>query len=249
LIKPRFGPYSKLRLPDYVREIYRQISQDIHSSFNTESYPGIWYGNSNHLYATANFRFKRKFWKSPTINKKMWIASMLPEQEALKKIGLIVDRVLENYLDSKSANLFAVNENFSILFADSILKMHPNAKIVVVLRNSLDVYADSLRVGWLAMPYKIEQFARWQNEMFKQVERIKAIRPEQIHIVWFEDLCENYELELSRLKEFIPGKLNKLNERKFFPEKSIKNIGQWESEAPWLSEYSHLFEFDRLKGG
>jgi hypothetical protein len=243
LVKPGFGPYSKLRLPDYVREIYLRIAQDLHLKFDMESYRGLWYGNSNHLFAVANFKIRRVAWKSKLITKRMWVATMMERDDSLQLIGDIVDNALEGYLQQQDADLFAVNENFSILYADSILTMHPNAKIVVVLRDPLDVYADSLRVGWLAMPYEIDYFVRWQNTMHQQVVRAKERWPDRIHVVEFESLCNNYEQEVSALKAFIPGILDDLEQQSFVPERSRKNIGQWKTRAPWLERHSDRFTY------
>jgi len=242
LVKRGLGPYSKLRLPEYVRVIYLRIARDVRVSFNTESYQGLWYGNSNHMLAMANFAMRKFAWKSPLINKRMWLANIMDRRDSFHVIGKIVDSALEDYLIGQNADLFAVNENFSILFADAILEMHPGAKIVVVLRDPLDVYADSLRVGWLAMPYDIDQFIRWQNTMFNQVRRAKSRWADRIHVVWFESLCVNYEDELTRLKAFIPGVLNSLERQRFFPERSKKNIGQWKKRVPWLNEYRRHFK-------
>ena len=102
---------------------------------------------------------------------------MMEGEDSLRQIGGVVENALEGYLQQKDADLFAVNENFSILYADSILTMHPTAKIVVVVRDPMDVYADSLRVGWLAMPYEIDGCVRWQKAMYRQVTRAKARWP------------------------------------------------------------------------
>ncbi|MFM7012208.1 MAG: sulfotransferase [Betaproteobacteria bacterium] len=243
LTKPGFGPYSKLRLPEYVRDIYRQIVRDLHVKFDMDSYRGLWYGNSNHLFALANFKFRRIAWKSKPITKRMWLATMMEQDDSLRLIGSIVDNALEGYLQQQNADLFAVNENFSILYADSILTMHPNAKIVVTLRDPLDVYADSLRVGWLAMPYEIDRFVRWQNTMYQQVSRAKSRWPNRIHVVEFERLCTNYEKEIAALKVFIPGKLDHLEQQRFVPERSRKNIGQWKTRAPWLEKHRDRFTY------
>jgi hypothetical protein len=245
LVNPGFGPYSRLRLPDYVREIYRRIAHDILMRFHAESYPGLWYGNSNDFIARANFVLRRRFWKHPWLTKRMWQADMLEKGDALRAIGKIVDASLDDYLRQKDADLFAVNENFSILFSDAILEMHPQAKIVIVLRDPLDVYADSLRVGWLAMPYEIEKFIRWQNAMYQQVERAKERWGERIHIVWFENLCNQYEKEVAALKAFIPGCLVEQKEQRFIPERSKKNIGQWKTHAPWLADYRDRFGYTK----
>ncbi|NIH03334.1 sulfotransferase [Providencia rettgeri] len=232
-----FGPYSKLKLPTYLKDAYAKIEFDIKKEFNLECYQGLWYGNSNSFIASANFAMKRKLWKKDFINKPMWLTEFSSKNEALTIIGSIVEKHLFNHLIETNNQHFAVNENFSVLFSDSILHMHKKAKIVVVIRDILDVYADAHKAGWLAMPYNINQFIKWQKQMYSQLIKLKSTNSERIHIVKFESLCNDYENEIIRLKKFIPDLLNKRVTERFKPDVSKKNIGQWKSTHPWLEQY------------
>ncbi|USD65115.1 sulfotransferase [Vibrio sp. SCSIO 43136] len=238
LTNPGFGPYSKLKLPSYVKDAYINIEQDIKKEFGCEGYKGLWYGNSQSILASANFVMKRKFWKKDLVNKQMWLTDFSTRDEALSIIGSAVEKQLFNHLEETGNKHFAINENFSILFADSILKMHKESKIVVVVRDLLDVYADSHRVGWLAMPYDIEQFIKWQKRMYHQLIELKSSNPERIHIVGFESLCNDYDCELERLKKFVPELMETRITERFKPEISKNNIGQWRNSHPWLEKYS-----------
>ena len=243
LIKPGFGPYSRLSLPSYIIDSYKQIFEKIKLTLEIEKYPGIWYGNSNDFFAKSNFIFKKIFWKNPLINNKMIFSNTLEQKEVSSLIGEIVEIVLEKSLKSLNADLFAINENYSILFSDSIFEMHPNSKIIVVVRNPFDVYADSKRVGWLAMPYDIKQFIKWQNILVEQVESARLKWPDKILITKFENLCTNYDLEFDRINKFIPGFMNEIKIKKFFPERSKKNINQWKINFKWLDEYRDSFNY------
>ena len=238
LTNPGFGPYSKLKLPEYVKSSYIEIEQELYKEFGCEVYKGLWYGNSSSILASANFAMKRMFWKRDILNKKMWLTNFTTREQTFSIIGSAVERQLFNHLEQSDNHHFAINENFSILFADSILEMHKESKIVVVVRDLLDVYADSHRVGWLAMPYDIKQFIKWQRRMYCQLLELKANNPDRIHIVSFEALCNDYENELARLKRFVPDVMNHRVSEKFIPEKSKKNIGQWRKTHLWLEKYS-----------
>lgn len=238
LTNPGFGAYSKLKLPNYVKDAYINIEQDLKKEFGSQGYKGLWYGNSHSFLASANFVMKRKFWKQDIINKQMWLTEFSTREEAFSIIGAAVEKQLFNHLESTGNRHFAINENFSILFSNSILEMHKTSKIVVVVRDLLDVYADSHRVGWLAMPYNIDHFIKWQRRMYHQLMELKAKNPERIHIVGFESLCHDYEFELTRLKEFVPEVMTLRTGDKFNPEVSKKNIGQWRNTHPWLEKYN-----------
>ncbi|WP_432453562.1 sulfotransferase [Agarivorans sp. QJM3NY_29] len=238
LTKPSFGPYSKLKLKGYLKEAYIQIESDLKKEFGYEGYKGLWYGNSQSFLASANFVMNRKFWKKNLINKQMWLTDFSTKEEAFSIIGTVVEKQLFKHLEKTGNKHFAINENFSILFSNSILEMHRDAKIVVVIRDLLDVYADSFRVGWLAMPYEIDKFIKWQKRMYLQLIELKSNNPDRIHIVSFEALCNNYDDELVRLKEFIPELLEQRVTLKFKPEVSQKNIGQWRNSHCWLEKYN-----------
>lgn len=48
------------------------------------------------------------------------------------------------------------------MFPEKIFNMLPNSKMVLVIRDPKDVYADSLRVKWAAIPEDPKEFIKWQ---------------------------------------------------------------------------------------
>jgi hypothetical protein len=81
--------------------------------------------------------------------------------------------------------------------------------------------------------------------MYRQVTRAKARWPTRIHVVEFENLCNHYDRELAAIRTFSPGSLEQLEQHRFVPERSRKNIGQWKTRAPWLEKHSDRFAYLR----
>ena len=150
---------------------------------------------------------------------------------------------LNELLNNSRKTHLVLNENFSILRADELFKLHPTSKIILTTRSPLDVYADSYRVGWLAMPYEIEKFISWQNKMIDQVSTIYERHREKILIIPFEDLVNDYESIKVKILEFTGLHSDHIDElREFDPSISKRNIGQWKKTCPWLEEYENSFQ-------
>lgn len=243
-----FGLYSMLNHGKAVRQCIDNIRLEVTSEVKEVEYSGLWYGNSNIFTSKLNFLFKRKFWKSKKLNYKMTILKDYTDIDAYARLGHIVERNLLKLTNQKDKTHLVLNENFSILRADEIFKMHPEAKIVLTVRSPLDVYADSHRVGWLAMPYEIEKFIKWQNKMMKQISVLQNRYKNNILILSFEDLVLDYEATKNRIASFtgLSGSAN-TPLSKFDPKVSSINIDQWKKEFSWLSEYRDQFDLISLE--
>lgn len=245
LSRARLGPYSKLTLPQEVKSLFEDIAVQVCQKLEVDDFRGLWYRNSNHISATLNFRPNRIFWKNFLFTKLMHVYPNAHEGGIHRRLGEIVEERIFETFPAESNSIIAINENFSILRAREILQMHPDARIVLVLRDPLDVYADSHRVGWLAMPYNIEQFISWQNNMHMQVNDVFNELPDKILPLRFEDLCRDYDAQRKRLEQFLPNTLVRSDELRFFPEKSKLNIGQWKHKFAWLEDYRNRFAYNR----
>ena len=119
---------------------------------------------------------------------------------------------------------------------------------MLVVRDPLDVYADSYRVGWLAMPYDIQMFIHWQWQMFNQVKTARKTYPDKFSIVSFEQLVNNYDTVSIRIIDFLGLDWSKHAVKTIFdPERSKKNIGQWRKTHSWLEAYrGQLPDFTEL---
>ena len=240
LINARFGSYSNLKLPKWIKRTYSRLTAEINKKFDVSEYRGLWYGESNKLFSIANFRFNRILWKYKYINHKIY-SIKFNNNDVTHEIGDYFQKIIFEEINNENITTVGVNENFSILRTSDLFKLHKNTKIILVIRNPLDVYADSLRVGWLAMPYNIDKFIVFQNNLYKQLTKIYNSHSKCIHLIRFEDLCKNYDHELNKLKNFLPDTLIAQKNKIFDPNISIKNIDQWQRYSPWIKKYEKNF--------
>lgn len=238
-----FGKYSLLSHNQEISKCLDQIRSEILAEILSFQYTGLWYGNSNILNSKLNFLFRRVFWKKRLINYDMFLLKHYSKRSIYQVIGAIIEKNLNDLLYNTTKSHLVINENFSILRADEIFRLHPTSKIILTTRSPLDVYADSYRVGWLAMPYEIEKFILWQNKMIEQVSTIYERNRDKIMIIPFEDLVLDYETRKAEILDFTGLQSVHLDQfSKFDPAISKKNIGQWEKICPWLREYADRFE-------
>ena len=237
------GRYSHLRLTKGHADCIHSIRERVMSCLIDEEYSGLWYGNSNFFNSKLNFLLGRSFWKSRFINKRMYLCNSKGKiKDFFCELGELVEASLSDLSKANSINHFIVNENFSIFFAEEIFRMHPNAKIILTVRNPLDVYSDSKRVGWLAMPYDIHQFIKWQNSMCSQVREIYLKFPEKIFVQPFETLVSEYERSVGSLSIFLGLDITQHDTKTIFkPEESAVNVEQWKRQDPWLAKYQDQF--------
>tara|TARA_B100000900_G_scaffold415914_1_gene447844 strand:+ start:682 stop:1665 length:984 start_codon:yes stop_codon:yes gene_type:complete len=241
LTNSKIGSYSTLKLSPWIKLAYREFHSYLLSEIKVHEYRGTWYGETNKILAKLNFHPYRFLWKKSFINRKMYVLENILDSRLLIKIGEKLKTIIYSHAGIQNNECIAINENFSILRAEAIFNLHPNSKMILVIRDPLDVYADSLKVGWLAMPYDINQFIVWQNQMHSQIEDLHKRFRDKIHILKFEDLCTEFENELKRIHTFLPGILKKRKDQLFFPEVSKKNIGQWKEKNSWIEAYRKEF--------
>lgn len=244
-----FGRYATLNLGKDLSKCIASIKVDVINSIATKRYSGLWYGNMDLIRAKLNFVLSRCFWKSAAVNKHMWLCNSAGAlSDPYRLCGKIVEKHLGEMAKTKGFSAIAINENFSILFSDEIFKMHPESKILVAIRCPLDVYSDSKRVGWLAMPYEIDSFIQWQNEMVNQLIAAKNKFPDRILVLAFEDLVSKYDQSVMMIQKFLDLSTD-VHKKKthFIPEISSKNIGQWRKNDPWLDSYKDKFNFYKYR--
>lgn len=240
------GRYATLRLGKDLAGCISSIKTEVLNLVVDKCYSGLWYGNMNLVRAKLNFVFSRLFWKSSAINKNMWLCKTIETTSSSYRLfGKVVEKSLESLAKDKNLSTVAINENFSILFSDEIFRMHPESRIIVAIRNPLDVYSDSKRVGWLAMPYEIDAFILWQNQMLNQLIAAKKKFPSKILVVAFEDLVSDYDQTLTQIQKFLGLNADVQHSKRtfFIPEVSSKNIDQWMKKDLWLRDYKDRFNF------
>ncbi|MBE8564349.1 sulfotransferase [Vibrio sp. OPT20] len=227
------SPYISLEHKNWFGTSFSNKCDDFIGNLIELEFDGVWYGIDSLLMRKLN-RFKT-LRKSRFGSKRMYVGKNLSDEEFSKYVQDFIDNLVEPVLKSRGANRFCFNENLSCMFPEKILNMLPHAKMILVVRDPKDVFADSLRVKWAAIPESTEEFIKWQTLVYQgwmkvqmKVENNPALAS-RIMVVKFEDLIENYEDLVPKIFGFLNIDPDEHVRKKQFllPELSGKNIGQW----------------------
>lgn len=228
------GPYYGLDHSKYFGEHLMRLTEEFLETLSTVDYRGLWYGESSLWRARTNF-IAEPLRRRRLNSVRMQFGPALEESEFDQLAADYVKGLVDRLLEKTGSRLLCFNENLSCMFPEKILSMVPGGRIILVVRDPKDVYADSLRVRWLGMPEAFAQYLEWQyaiNEGWLRVERrIQEWDPDQrsLLVVRFEDLILDYGRTKDGIMEFLALEASS-HVRAFQyldPEKSRKNIGQW----------------------
>lgn len=198
-------------------------------------YRGIWYGNASRIERKLNtFSYLRK---SRIGSKKMYVGKNLDAAEFSSAARKYIENLVSFLLKKHNKTLFCFNENLSCMFPEKINNLLPNSKVILVIRDPKDVYADSVRVKWGAIPDDPAQFIKWQIAVYKGwmkvQERLQDFKKvsESILVVKFEDFISNYSKVIGEIFDFLDIQPEEhIAKKKYFnPDKSNKNVGQWKT--------------------
>tara|TARA_B100000315_G_C14203808_1_gene418858 strand:- start:10 stop:594 length:585 start_codon:yes stop_codon:yes gene_type:complete len=165
----------------------------------------------------------------------MYISNKFSASEFNKLTYDYVKKMIYYCLNKEEKQHFCFNENLSCMFPEKILNMVPGAKIINIIRDPKDVYADSVRVKWMAIPEDKKQYIQWQIAVYKawmEVEE-QALKwdpdSDKLRVVKFEDLVLKYDETVKSTFEFlnIDEDDHVLKKQFLNPEISSKNVGQW----------------------
>lgn len=233
-----FGPYTGLNHSKYFDGVLSRELEVFINNICDLQFRGMWYGIDNVFIRKLNrFSFLRK---SKIGSKKMYVGKLLTEEEFSKHVTTFIDRLVSYVLEKNNKQFFCFNENLSCMFPEKIFNMLPESKIVLVIRDPKDVYMDSLRVQWPAIPEGTDEFIKWQILVYKGWMKVKerfAAYPnaeQLLKVIKFEDLILNNDETTREIFEFLGiQESDHTNKGKFLiPEKSKKNISQWTGKMP-----------------
>lgn len=228
------SPYISLEHKRWFGDKFDSECVKFIESLTELKFKGVWYGIDNLLMRKLNrFSLLRK-----TIfgSKTMYVGKNITDDYFSEKVEMFINALIEPVLKEKNANYFCFNENLSCMFPEKILSMLPSSKMILVIRDPKDVYADSLRVKWAAIPEEPSEFIKWQTLVYKgwmdvQLRLNDNIAFEnKLMVVKFEDLVNDYESKVSEIFKFleINDKEHVNKEMYFKPSESRNNIAQWE---------------------
>ena len=227
------SPNSHIDHSKYLdKEFINQSNEYIEKLINLH-YKGIWYGIDN--------IWIRQLHKIPFIykyrlfTKSMYVSNKFSNSEFNKLTDNYVKNMIDYCLDKAQKKHFCFNENLSCMFPEKILNMVSGSKIINIIRDPKDVYADSIRVKWMAIPKDRKKYIDWQIAVYNGwMEVEKSARKwdpysEKLRVVKFEDLILKYDETINSIFKFLNiNKDEHVLKKKFLnPSFSSKNIGQW----------------------
>ena len=241
------SPNSHIDHTKFLDGQFNSLSDDYINSLINIKYNGLWYGIDNIWLRQIN---KIPFiFNSRLFTKKMYVGKKISLEEFNSITSNYVNSMVQYCLDKNNKKHFCFNENLSCMFSKKILDMVPNAKIINVIRDPKDVYADSLRVKWLAIPKDKSKYIKWQlsvyNGWMQAEDDIRKWDPysEKVKVIKFEDLILDYDKTVHSVFNFLNiNTKNHLLKNKFLnPLISKKNVGQWKNMIS--KEDAEIFDF------
>ena len=227
------SPNSHIDHTKFLDKEFLNLSKKYINSLTDIDYNGLWYGIDNIWLRQIN---KIPFiYDSRIFSKKMYIGKKLNEDDFNSLTNNYIKSMIEYCLLKNHKKHFCFNENLSCMFPKKILDMVPNSKIINIVRDPKDVYADSLRVNWLAIPKDKKKYIKWQLSVYNgwmEVEdkaRIWDPNSSKLKVIKFEDFIFDYNRTIKSVFDFLNiDKKNHTMKRKFLdPSLSMKNVGQW----------------------
>lgn len=230
------SPYTALNHSKYFDDFFEKELYVFIDNICELKFDGFWYGIDNVLMRKLN-RFS-SLRKSKIGSKKMYVGKNLTDEEYSKYVSVFINNIVEYVLKKEEKEFFCFNENLSCMFPEKIFNMIPDSKMILVIRDPKDVYADSIRVKWPAIPEDPMDFIKWQILVYqgwmKVQKRFTNYKDSDnlLLVVKFEDLILEYENTVNKIFNFLGiDKLEHKNKCKYLiPEKSKNNIGQWKSK-------------------
>lgn len=251
-----FGPYSLLNHREVFGNKFLELTEEFLDNITEIQFKGMWYGVDNIIFRILNkIGFtKRSFLTS----REMYLGKSLTVKEFDQHVSNYINQLYKSILDNNVSGL-CIEENLSGMFADKIFSMCPNSKIVQVVRDPKDVYADSLRVNWHAIPSSFDKYLKWQENVYKTwIKKEKdffnnEFINKRLLVIRFEDLIQNYE---STIKEIFChlniSENNHIRKKEFLiPESSKKNIGQYKDilSSEEIRMFDEKFDFFNRRYG
>jgi len=222
------GPYSLLQHNKVFKDFYSKSNNHFQSILEFE-YRGIWYGIDTILSRAIN---KIGYKSRNNLNSKiMYVPKNISKSEfdhITRKY--LMDLFYSNIDNSKSTCV--IEENLLGLFAEEINEILPNSKILNIVRDPLDVIADSIRVNWNAAPKNVDDYVDFQKKAYKKLIETekdyikKGIYGKSIRTFKFESLVLDTEQTVKEIEDYIEiPNIRKKVYKNFNPEISVKNIG------------------------
>ena len=225
------SPYSTLGYSKYFGDSFINSTNNYINELVDFKYMGLWYGIDTYIQRKLN-KFKI-FQRSSITTKNIFISSNISEIEFIDITKKFVLKLFEDLLLKYEKINIAIDEGNVAFNATRIFRYLPqSSKIIVIIRNPLDIYSQMKVSGAMFIPEEIGDFIKYQKALYKRLEQQKKeVANDRFLIIRFEDLVLKYDDSVNTIFTFlnIDHKLHSRKKTIFIPEVSKRNIGLWKN--------------------
>ena len=232
LSKKYKSPYPNLDYSIFFGNKFKKAVNKYIENITNLTFIGLSYGVDTLIKRQLNQRLPI-FRRSRLTNDTMYLAKNLTEKDFIKHTKEFINELADICLTKYNKSTFVFDEGFVSLSINKVLRYLPkDAKIVVVIRDPRDVYAELIASNdaWMFQPNKIDDFIEYQNAMFIRWEEEKKLCDPNVFLeLKFDELILNYDKSKNTILQF----LNIHPDRHAFPKKNLdpniskKNVGRW----------------------
>lgn len=184
-------PYSGWELNEWIPGFSEYIDQ-LETDLTSFRYPGIWPGTKGGIH-----------------NNKMLFAPPRSKEDLQKPISEFLEKCFSSILKKQGKEVFLEDNTHNILFADDLLDLIPNGKLLHIIRDPRDVISSLKAQRWT--PNEIPQLIQWYQSVMERWHEIsKNLDSNRFKVVRFEDLVHHTKTVLEDICGFFKIELEPL---------------------------------------
>lgn len=141
-------------------------------------------------------------------------------------LGGYIQAIIRDYLEEQEKRYFVEDNTWNILFAQELLELIPNSKIIHIFRDPRDVVSSFVQQRWA--PSDVEQAAIWYLAIMDYWFEIRnRLSSEDFYEISLEELVDEPEESLRDMCQFIDLPFEEIM---LETDLSRSNRGRWKSE-------------------
>ncbi len=238
------GKYPTFGISKYLDQgVYDSMIEEYISNLNAQPFKSAWAGRTN-LFQKSISRFMNKNRGADFLLEDSHYLSPLNEDEFIEHTSQLLKRYFNNLKYAGNSKYIVDHTPSNIVYSVFINKILPDAKIVHIYRNPLDILCSFKTKGWGSKDVEIN--TQWVFDTFRQWNSAKKELPAGSFVeVKFEQVIEERESELKKLCEFLDISFAEAFDR---VDLSEHNIGRWKKNLDTntaekiFSDHKEIFE-------
>jgi len=185
------------------------------------------------------FKLKKKIFKSDDNHHLFKMYLPVEERLFLKQSKKYLNRIIKSQFKNRKINKIILDQTLNIWNFADIFSYFEDVKVILVTRDPRGIYNSMKNRQSAAYPgYSLKIWVKWYNQIMKKFSTYKKKIPKKfkrsILEIKFEDFVKNYEIEQSKILNFIGAKKKNNNfdikKSKFNAFKAKKELSKHEKE-------------------